>query len=342
MYDRSPAYTENGLQYTFTESGAYIIRYEGDAEKLVIPDTLGGKPVIGLKKRAFANYEARPNPYIREIDYRRVNQLKLKEIILPETLEIIEDEAFGGLATLETLIIPEKVTSIGGFAFRGCSLKRISLPEGILSIPSYAFHNCGLLEEVILPDGLKYICSYAFENCKSLKQIDLPDSVIEIEEDAFYGAGLVRFVFPSGVRAIEQFAFCGCRDLEEVILPEQLLTIALGAFDDCTSLKRIRIPSSTKNIGWPFVYGIPGSGKNSPNGHERHVFTNCENLEAINVDPDNQYLCSVDGVLYNKDKTVLILYPQGKKDESCAVPETVTLILSEAFAGNPYMTEVIS
>ena len=74
MNNQSPIYCENGLQYTLNEEGAFIYRYEGDDEKLVIPDTLGGKPVIGLLARSLANTKATPNPYIREIDYKSINR----------------------------------------------------------------------------------------------------------------------------------------------------------------------------------------------------------------------------------------------------------------------------
>lgn len=341
MYHKEPVYNENGLQYMLAEDGAYILRYEGNAERLVIPDTLGGRPVIGLKKQAFANYEARPNPYIREIDYIRLNQLKLKEIILPETLKRIDEEVFGGLSTLENLIIPESVAEIKGFAFFSCSsLTRIRIPGQIQSIGSYTFYGCRRLEEVILPEGLKYIGKNAFEGCTSLHEIDLPDSVVEIGEDAFYKSGLVRFAFPPEIKAIEHFTLCECKNLEEVILPEQVRTIALRAFGSCTSLKRIRIPASVDNLGNPFVYGIPGSGRKSPNGFEKSVFENCTSLEAIDVDPENQYLSSCDGVLYDKDKSILIYYPRARKDRSYTVPEDVTELMSAAFEGNPYITEV--
>ena len=341
MNNQSQVYSENGLQYTLTENGAFIYRYEGDAERLVIPDALGGKPVIGLMARSLANVKATPNPYIREIDYKRINHLKLKEIVLPETLQSIGVEAFGGLGTLENLVIPDSVTAINGFAFCGCSaLKHIRLPKRISGIDAYSFHNCLRLEEVIIPEGITYIGNNAFENCHSLRQIHLPDSVTSIGQDAFYESGLVSFTFPSGVGAIEHFMFSGCRDLEEVILPEQAKTIAIHVFERCASLKRIRIPASVENIGDPFVAGIPGSGKKSPNGCEKNVFNNCESLEAIDVDPDNRFLCSQDGVLYSKDKTVLILYPQGKKEEVLVVPEGVTALSSCAFLNNPYLREV--
>ena len=341
MNNQSPIYCENGLQYTLNEEGAFIYRYEGDDEKLVIPDTLGGKPVIGLLARSLANTKATPNPYIREIDYKSINRLKLKEIVLPETLQIIEEEAFGGLGALEKLVIPDTVISIHGYSFRGChALKHIRLPKQIRGIGAYSFYNCLQLEEVIIPDGITYVGSRAFENCRSLKHIHLPDSVRSIDQDAFYESGLVSFTFPPEVRSIERCMFSGCKDLEEVILPEQVTSIAINVFEQCSSLKRIRIPASLENIGNPVVVGIPGSGKKSPNGWEKNVFSNCESLESFDVDPDNRLLSSQDGVLYSKDKTMLILYPQGRKEEVFSIPEGVTVLTSSAFYNNPYLKEV--
>ena len=209
MNNQSPIYCENGLQYTLNEEGAFIYRYEGDDEKLVIPDTLGGKPVIGLLARSLANTKATPNPYIREIDYKSINRLKLKEIVLPETLQIIEEEAFGGLGALEKLVIPDTVISIHGYSFRGChALKHIRLPKQIRGIGAYSFYNCLQLEEVIIPDGITYVGSCAFENCRSLTSVVIPSRVTTIEDYLFAGCTRLKAVYiPASATSISKYSF---------------------------------------------------------------------------------------------------------------------------------------
>ena len=85
---------------------------------------------------------------------------------------------------------------------------------------------------------------------------------------------------------------------------------------EVVALKRITIPSTVQNVGSDY-YG---------------AFENAVNLEEIIVDSSSQYLCSIDGVLYNKDKTKLIAYPANKKDANYTIQNTVTKIQTLAFA----------
>ncbi|MBQ8111285.1 MAG: leucine-rich repeat domain-containing protein [Clostridia bacterium] len=84
------------------------------------------------------------------------------------------------------LIIPNTVTTVGAYAFRGCSqLKNVLISHGLSKIANECFYYCESLQEIVIPDGISDIGDYAFYNCSSLKRIVLPDSVERIDEHSF-------------------------------------------------------------------------------------------------------------------------------------------------------------
>lgn len=107
---------------------------------------------------------------------------RLESIVIPEGVTSIEGGCFSGCTNLKSVTIPDTVTSIGRSAFSGCdSLKTIELPDSLIEIGIDAFSSCNSLETVILPKNLKVICFGAFRKCNSLESISIPESVIYID-----------------------------------------------------------------------------------------------------------------------------------------------------------------
>ena len=97
----------------------------------------------------------------------------LQTIIIPESVTSIVNYAFHGCTSLTSINIPESVTSIGKSAFRNCTgLTSITIPSSVTSIGNYAFYCCTSLTSVPISEGVTYISSYAFKNCTSLKTIN--------------------------------------------------------------------------------------------------------------------------------------------------------------------------
>lgn len=154
------------------------------------------------------------------------NRLNLKEIILPDGLETIDDAAFMGCTSLTTLTIPQTVTAVGKRLCWGChSLQEIALPHSIKEIPPFAFFSCDL-RKVVLADGVRKIGEHAFGANFTLKSIYIPHSV----------------------RSIGASAFEKCESLEDVHLPERMVSIERSVFEDCKALRTIEIPSSVHRI----------------------------------------------------------------------------------------------
>lgn len=156
-----------------------------------------------------------------------------------------------------TFIIPDRVTSIGEYAFFGCtSLVTITIPESVTSIGRGAFYFCSSLETITLPDGLTSIGKDAFYHCYALKTITIPEGVTSIDEEAFYCCtSLKSLILPESLTNICYSAFEGCSSLETVTIPKGVISIYEEAFYGCYSLKSITLPDGLSNIGFYAFWG---------------------------------------------------------------------------------------
>lgn len=99
---------------------------------------------------------------------------------------VIADSAFKDCKSIESITLPDTVTSIGSSAFRGCkSLRSLKIPASVTEIQSYTFYDCLALSSVEMSAQIRTIGARAFENCYSLLSIKIPASVTGIAEEAF-------------------------------------------------------------------------------------------------------------------------------------------------------------
>ena len=120
----------------------------------------------------------------------------------------------------------------------------------------------------------------------------------------------------------KQLLKCVDKYVTSVVIPDSVTSIGDGAFEDCASLTSVKIPDSVTVIG-------------------DSVFDECTSLISIDVSENNQQYCSVEGVLFSKDRTRLISYPAGKGDVSYTVPDSVISIEDGAFYNCTSLTSVI-
>ena len=106
-------------------------------------------------------------------------------------------------------VLPDGVTSIGGYAFYDCkSLTSITIPDSVTKIGDCAFRYCTSLTSITIPNSVTSIGKYAFDDCKSLTSITIPDSVTSIEIGAFWGCkSLTNITIPDSVTRIGKDAF---------------------------------------------------------------------------------------------------------------------------------------
>lgn len=183
-----------------------------------------------------------------------------------------------------------------------------------------AFRNCKELTSVTIPEGVTHIDVHAFDNCTGLKSVSLPSSLMGIGYAAFGKcAKLTSVTIPNGVKNIESDSFNGCRELKSVVIPESVTHIGDRAFCGCRELESVAIPAGVAFIG---------------NG----VFGDCNALKVIHLDSGNPAFTLIDGVLYTKDRSELVMYPN--PSATVVIPEGVTSIRGWAFTGGSGMTSV--
>ena len=241
----------------------------------------------------------------------------LTSVTIPNSVTSIDDEAFSDCDGLTSVTIPNSVTSIGYQAFSWCD----GLTSPVYNAQVFAFMPTSYSGAYTIPDGIESIAGGAFVECTGLTSVMIPNSVTSIGDGAFRGCkGLTSIEIPNSVTSIGHSAFYGCSGLTSVTIPNSVTSIGQSAFQNCYRLTSVTIPNSVTSI-------------------REYAFQNCYRLTSINVASDNSNYCSVDGVLFNKDKTTLIQYPGGKQG-SYTIPNSVTSIGEWAFAYCDGLTSV--
>ena len=179
--------------------------------------------------------------------------LGLKSYTIKKGTRCICDYAFTGdyrddhSPSLQSITIPDSVTSIGYKAFYYCSsLQSVSIPKSVTSIGDDAFHDCSSLQSVTIPDSVKSIGRSVFRACISLQSVSIPKSVTSIGDSAFYYCPSLQSVtIPDSVTSIGDWAFNDCKSLQSVTIPDSVTSIGDWAFGNCESLRSIIISHKT-------------------------------------------------------------------------------------------------
>lgn len=135
--------------------------------------------------------------------------------------------------------LPESLTTVGSYAFSGCSaLPSIEIPGNVNTINTYAFQNCSALKQLTLNEGLEKVASYAFDGCK-IDDIRFPESLQTIDTYAFRGNSFGTLNLPPNLNTIGEYTFSSCTSLQVVRLNPMLKNISNYAFSGCSALKKV-------------------------------------------------------------------------------------------------------
>ena len=293
-----------GLGYRLSSSGenAYIVELEGQPTfislgivtgttligDIVIPQTIDGAAVQSVTFSGWLGYGG---------DYYN-SAPGITGITVSEGIVSIAEAAFMGFADLVNVNLPDSLTIIDWNAFRDCnSLTSITIPKNVSYIGGYVFARASNLNEIIVdPDNAHYISvdnslydkslqtlvrcradatdftipntvttiDYgAFAGCSNLTSVAIPDSVTSIRDNAFREcSNLISVTIPDGVQKIKQHTFANCSALREVVIPASVTTIEENAFAGCSSLESVLFSGSA-----PVEYGI-GDDEDAGDGQE--------------------------------------------------------------------------
>lgn len=206
----------------------------------------------------------------------------VKEIIIPEGVEIVGDQAIDSCENLEKIALPntlaelqiincdklEKVDipgSVTSLSLLGCdNLKEINFTDSDMIINDFCFEGSGL-ESILLPNRLEKIPELAFSGCVQLETVSIPQSVKSIGDDAFEWCGALRKIkLPENLESIGLYAFRDCDSLKSIVLPQKITSIECGTFYGCGSLVELDLPTNIEVI-------------------VNSAFKDCTSLERINI-----------------------------------------------------------
>ena len=183
------------------------------------------------------------------------NCSSLRSVVIGSGVKKIGRSAFYGCKVLTKVNFAEdcQLESIGNSVFYDCSsLESIEIPDSVTSIGDSAFNTCSSLESIEIPDNVTSIGGFAFSSCSSLRSVVINSGVKKIDTSAFYGCTVltnVNFAEDCQLESIGSSAFSGCSALASIEIPDSVTSIGNSVFYDCSSLKSVVIGSGVKKIG---------------------------------------------------------------------------------------------
>ncbi len=272
----------------------------------------------------------------------------LTSVTIPNSVTSIGFYAFRNCTRLTSVVISNRVTSIGSGAFFGCTgLTSVTIPNTVTTIGGGAFENCTGLTSLIIPNSVTLIGDYPCKGCTSFKEfivLENNPAYKSIDGVLFIKDGTILIAYPYGksntysipnsVTKIGVYAFYGCTGLTSITIPNSLTSIENRAFDGCSGLTSVAIPNSVTTIEDHAFYGCTGlTSVIIPDGVTKigpAAFMRCTSLKEFIVLDNNTSYKSIEGVLFNKDGTKLIAFPNSKS-KTYSIPNSVTTIEYEAF-----------
>ncbi len=227
---------------------------------------------------------------------------------------------------IKALVFEEGITRIGSYAFYSYYDYiggQLVIPGSVTSVGSYAFYSCeGFAGELVIPDSVTSIGNWAFGWCTGLTSLKLGRGLETIGNDAFYNCNNIKgkLVLPESLVTIDSCAFQNCHGINgELVIPDSVKTIVGNAFQR-TQITSAHIGSGVETIG--------------------NAVFDTTYIKGFTVSEENPNFSAENGVLFNKDKTDLVIFPAGNRDEY-TIPESVKTIKNRAFY-NCYANVVIN
>ena len=258
---------------------------------------------------------------------------QLTSVTIGNSVTTIGDGAFV-LNKLTSVTIPDSVTTIGRLAFAENELTNVVIGNSVTEI-GYSAFSSGQSSSSLPPGYLDLIGN-------QLTSVTIPDSVITIGERAFSNNQLTSVVIGNSVTTIGDTAFSN-NQLTSMVIPDSVTTIGQSAFS-YNQLTSVTIGNSVTEIGDIAFRNNLLTSVDIPDSVTSidfsSVFFGCGDLSSINISSGNPVYSSIDGVVYNKDRSIFLWYPQGKLAETFTIPDSVISIGRNAFYNITSLTSV--
>lgn len=281
--------TIDGVLYDIAETVLYFYPRTKDPTGFKMPDTVTTLAAYSMAYYPGTTLELPEN--LDTIEEYALAYSNVASLAIPRNVKEIKNAAMIQMKNLETLVFVEngKLTTIADSAFAGCSkLQSLTLPDNVSSIGVQAFSSCSSLTEVILPAALTNLQRYAFRNCTNLTKFVMQEGLQFIEGNVLSDENsrhlqLKEITIPSTVREIGMYAFQHHTSLERVYFAEgsQLQVLANFVFEDCVSLKSIVLPASIIELPefGTTVQGADGSYIEQ----QSRLFKGCTSLKSVDM-----------------------------------------------------------
>lgn len=296
---------------TVTKINSLAFKNLGGLTKVILHDGIeyiGEYAFDGCDNLEFNSYEnakyigSEGNPYIALV---KADNLDITECTIHADTKFILERAFQSADRLTKIVIPQKVKTIGAWAFNGCrELQTVEFEaddkhiSALTSIGNLAFSGCTKLTGVgTIPNSVTEIGASAFSGCTSLTNIALSNSLKEIADRTFQNCkSLDTIQIPVSVGKIGTYAFAGCTNLQEIVIPDMVASIGLNAFDG-SGIVKATVGSGLRQIG-------------------EHVFENCGKLQTVTIRGHVERICDY---AFNGCTSLKQIYFVGTQEEWDAI-----------------------
>lgn len=328
----------------YNKAATILIQYAigKTSASFTIPDS-----VTSISSRAFSecnNLVSVTIPYFvaNICDRAFLNCHNLSNITIPNSVINIDECAFLNCNNLTSLTIPKSVSSIGEYAFGYNNYESGFVPDKVDDFTITGYRE-SVAEIYANENGFNFLmvddsCDFEYKVCDN--------GTAEITK--YKGNGGIVTI-PSiidgyAVTSLGYLSFSYCTNLSSVYIPDSVINIGARAFYSCNNLATVHISKSVTNIGYEAFYQcsklLSVTIPDSVTKIREAAFSCCSSLSNITVDSNNEFYCSIDGNLYNKNGSTLVQYTISKSASSFTIPNSVTHIEVGAFANCSNLTSI--